>query len=66
LLSYLVGYAFGLINKCCDNDRLNCADDSVGILLLIICVMSILVIVLINVVSLDYNVITTCSCVVSL
>jgi hypothetical protein len=66
LLSYSIGYTSGLINKCYNNDRLNYAGDSVGILLLIIYIISILVIVLINMASLDRDVITAYSYVTSL
>jgi hypothetical protein len=66
LLSYFIGYASGLINKYYNNNRLDYAGGSIGILLLVIYVISILVIMLINVASLDRNVITTYSYVASL
>jgi hypothetical protein len=66
LLSHSIGYASGLINKYYNNDRLNYAGGGVGILLLIIYVISILVIVLINMASLNYDVITTYSYIASL
>jgi hypothetical protein len=66
LLSHSIGYAFSLINKYCNNDRLNYAGGGISILLLIICIISIPVIMLINVASLDHNIITAYSYVTSL
>jgi hypothetical protein len=66
LLSYFIGYASSSINKCYNNNRLNYAGDGVNILLLIIYVISILVIVSINMASLDHDVTTTYSYVASL
>jgi hypothetical protein len=66
LLSYSIGYTSSLINKYYNNNRLNYAGDSVNILLLIIYIISILVIVLINMASLNHDITTTYSYVASL